>query len=87
MTEVLLVISTIRHEFTRLQVKCALRQSIENLRTLDREFSHPRELESALIAAGVERDEAQAPFLVVETGLPTFIRINLDIARKLRVLE
>jgi hypothetical protein len=87
MAEVLLLISKIQHEFTRLKVKCAPRQNSENLRTLDREFSHPRELESALRAAGVECDEARAPFLVFETGLPTFIRINLDIARKLGVLE
>jgi|HubBroStandDraft_2_1064218.scaffolds.fasta_scaffold549184_1 hypothetical protein len=87
MAEVLLLISKILPEFTHLKVKCTLCQNTENLRTRDREFRHPRDLESALRAAGVECDEARAPFQVFETGLPTFIPVSLDIVRKLGMLE
>jgi hypothetical protein len=87
MAEVLLLISKIQHEFTHLRVECTLRQNSEDVKTLDREFPHPRDLESALRAAGVECDEARAPFQVLETGLATFIPVSLDIARKLGMLE
>jgi hypothetical protein len=87
MAELLLVISTIQHEFTHLRVKCATRRNTGDLKTLEREFCEPCELESALIAAGVECDEAHAAFLVFETGLPTFIPVSLNTAWKLGVLE
>lgn len=87
MAEVLLLISKIQHEFTHLKVKCTFCQNAGNLSTLDREFRHPRDLESALRAAGVECDEARAPFQVFETGLSTFIPVSLDIVRRLGMLE
>lgn len=55
--------------------------------TTDRFFSHPAELEDALRAAGVSDDDAYAPHLVFNNGLPTFIPVSADIARKLGVLD
>ena len=87
MAEVLLVLSKEGHEFTYLRVKCTPKANLENLKTRDRRFRHPSDLERALIAAGVRGHEARAPFQVFETGLSTFIPASLDVARRLDLCD
>jgi len=69
-------------------VKCAVsrRDGIEDLHTEERFFSHPQELEDALKDAGVSEEEARAPYHVLNNGLPTFIPVNVEIARRLGML-
>jgi hypothetical protein len=88
MTKVMLLISKIQRESTHLQVKCSLSRNdgIENIIAKERIFSHPFELEDALKAAGISDQDASAPFHVFNNGLPTFIPVSEEVARKLGVL-
>lgn len=89
MSKVMLLISTIQRESTHMQVKCTVphRDGVESISVTDRIFSHPGELENALIAAGVSQQDACAPFHVINNGLPTFIPVSTEVARKLGLLE
>lgn len=84
MAAVFLIIWKPQPDFAQLWVKCMGPKSVS---VRNRQFSSPRELESALLTAGVTEDESQAALQVFETGLPTFISVNEDIAKKLGLLE
>lgn len=88
MANVLLLISKIEREFTHTQVKCTLcpRDEMESEGARDQIFLHPSDLVDALRAVGVSDADAHAPFYVVENGLPTFIPVTIEAARKLGVL-
>jgi hypothetical protein len=90
MAKVFLLISRPRTEFTHLQVKCAISGStgganVANVK--DREFAGPFVLEDALRSVGVSEYDSQAAHHVFHSGLPTFIPVTAELARKLGVLE
>lgn len=86
MANVFLIIWKSQQDFGQLRVRCCLRRTTEGISVRDLQFSSPRELVSALRFAGVAEDDSQAPLQVFHTGLPTFIPVNEDIAKKLGVL-
>jgi hypothetical protein len=87
MAKVFLLISRPRREFTHLQVKCAISGSTEDAKVKDREFAGPLDLENALRSLGVSEYESQAAHHVFHSGLPAFIPVSSEVARKLGVLE
>lgn len=86
MANVFLIIWKPKQEFGQLRIKCCVCSGTRGVSVRDRQFSSPRDLVSALRFAGVAEDESQAPLQVFHTGLPTFIPVNEDIARRLGVL-
>lgn len=87
MATVFLIIWKPQPDFAQLWVKCSVCMGPKYVSARNRRFSSPRELESALLTAGVTEDESQAALQVFQTGLPTFISVNEDIAKKLGLLE
>jgi hypothetical protein len=88
MTKILLLISKPRLEFTHLRVSSTVCKSVEkHVRTREQEYAHPQELAHALRAAGVPEQETGAPFLVSDTGLPTFIPVSLGVAKRLGIVR
>jgi len=88
MGKVLLLISKPWQEFTHLRVNptVSANASMPAMKTLDRVFQYPNDLVRALFAAGVPDHETYAPFLVSDTGLPTFIPVDSAVARRLGVV-
>jgi hypothetical protein len=87
MSKVFLLISKHWDKFTHLQVTCAVCGSVEGANVKDREFARPVDLEKALRSLGVSEYELQAAHHVFRSGLPTFIPVTSEIARKLGVLD
>lgn len=87
MAKVYLLIWKPEAELAHLRIKCAARNNTKDARLRERQFPSPRELESALRMAGVAEEESQAPVQVFTTGLPTFISISEETAKRLGVLE
>lgn len=86
-TKTYLLISRPHGGFAPLHVTCAFSGDPDGLRVVDRGFSRPSDLEKALQAAGVAEHEMRATVKVFNTGMPTFISVSKEVARKLGVLE
>ena len=87
MANLFLYISKSQRDFTRLRVICTFGAGIEGARGRVRSFPTAHDLEKALQDAGVPDHELNGPQQVLNTGLPTFIPVNVATAQELGVLE
>lgn len=66
MATVFLIIWKPQPDFAQLWVKCSVCMGPKYVSARNRRFSSPRELESALLTAGVTEDESQAALQVFQ---------------------